>query len=34
VSTMLTLVVVPVVYSLLDEIKEKFGNKKQFEKVS
>ena len=34
VSTMLTLVVVPVVYSLLDEIKEKFGNKKQFGKVS
>ena len=29
VSTMLTLVVVPVVYSLLDEVKGKFNNKKQ-----
>ncbi|MBC8014999.1 MAG: efflux RND transporter permease subunit [Sporomusaceae bacterium] len=30
VSTMLTLIVVPVVYSLLDEIKGKFNKRKQF----
>lgn len=33
VSTMLTLAVVPAVYSLLDEIKGKFSNQKQIEKA-